>query len=264
MDGFTGFKTAAAEELPTAVAVMDPFHVVRLGGNAMDSCRRRVQQELHGHRGLAGDALYRARRTLHTGEDLLTDRQRERLMLLFADDDHVEVEATWGIVRRMIAAYRHPDRAAGRAAMTAVIDALRDGVPGRSGRAAAARSHLEPTGRRRARLLRPARHQQRPDRGPQRPARTPPRLRPRLPQPHQLHRQVPPGDRRLQAGRTPRNAMSPLSPAGLRCSETAPLAANVVGQLVASTGIRQPTEYHLDRVDRSCPQGSPAFISRNR
>jgi transposase len=30
MDGFTGFKTAAAEELPDAVAVMDPFHVVRL------------------------------------------------------------------------------------------------------------------------------------------------------------------------------------------------------------------------------------------
>ena len=129
MDGFTGFKTAAAEELPDAVAVMDPFHVVRLGGDAMDSCRRRVQQELHGHRGLAGDPLYRARRTLHTGEDLLTDRQRERLLRLFADDDHVEVEATWGIVQRMIAAYRHPDRVAGRAAMTAVIDALRDGVP---------------------------------------------------------------------------------------------------------------------------------------
>ena len=29
MDGFTGFKTATTEELPDAVAVMDPFHVVR-------------------------------------------------------------------------------------------------------------------------------------------------------------------------------------------------------------------------------------------
>ena len=27
MDGFTGFKSAAAEELPGARAVMDPFHV---------------------------------------------------------------------------------------------------------------------------------------------------------------------------------------------------------------------------------------------
>lgn len=35
-DGFTGFKTAAAEELPDAVAVMDPFHVVRLAGDALD------------------------------------------------------------------------------------------------------------------------------------------------------------------------------------------------------------------------------------
>jgi transposase len=30
-DGFTGFKTATTEELPDAVAVMDPFHVVRIG-----------------------------------------------------------------------------------------------------------------------------------------------------------------------------------------------------------------------------------------
>ena len=32
MDGFTGFKTAAAEELPDAVAVMDPFHSDALDG----------------------------------------------------------------------------------------------------------------------------------------------------------------------------------------------------------------------------------------
>ena len=31
MDGFTGFKSATAEELPDARAVMDPFHVVHLG-----------------------------------------------------------------------------------------------------------------------------------------------------------------------------------------------------------------------------------------
>ncbi len=72
MDGFTGFKTATAEELPDAVAVMDPFHVVRLAGDALDRCRRRIQQIIHGHRGRANDPLYRARRTLHTGIDLLT------------------------------------------------------------------------------------------------------------------------------------------------------------------------------------------------
>lgn len=111
MDGFTGFKTAAAEELPRAVAVMDPFHVIRLAGDALDQCRRRVQQDLHGHRGRSNDPLYRARRTLHTGEDLLTDRQRERLMVLFTNPEHVEVKATWGILQRMIAAYRGPTEA---------------------------------------------------------------------------------------------------------------------------------------------------------
>ena len=39
--------------------------------------------------------------------------RRDRLDALFADDDHVEVEATWGIYQRMIAAYREPDRADG-------------------------------------------------------------------------------------------------------------------------------------------------------
>jgi transposase len=89
MDGFTGFKTATSEELPDAVAVMDPFHVVRLAGDALDQCRR-------------------------------------------------------------------------------------------------------------AGLLRPARHLQRADRGDQRPPRTSPRLSPRLPQPHQLHREIASGDRRVQ------------------------------------------------------------------
>ena len=129
MDGFTGFKTATAEELPDAVAVMDPFHVVRLAGDALDRCRRRVQQTLHGHRGRKDDPLYSARRTLHTGDDLLTDKQRLRLTRLFATDAHVEVEATWGIYQAMIGAYRHPDRAKGREQMQKLIDTLSDGVP---------------------------------------------------------------------------------------------------------------------------------------
>ncbi len=97
MDGFTGFKTAAAEEIPDAVTVMDPFHVVRLAGDALDRCRRRVQPAIHGHRGFRDDPLYKSRRTLHTGADLLTDKQSDRLRALFVDDAHVEVEAAWGV-----------------------------------------------------------------------------------------------------------------------------------------------------------------------
>jgi len=75
---------------------MDPFHVVRLAGEALDQCRRRVQQAIHGHRGGKDDPLCRARRSLHTGADLLTDRQHDRLDALFAVDD-AEVEVTWWI-----------------------------------------------------------------------------------------------------------------------------------------------------------------------
>ena len=129
MDGFTGFKTATTEELPDAVAVMDPFHVVRLAGDALDKCRRRVQQDLHGHRGRAGGPLYSARRTLHPGTDLLTDKQKSRLDALFPDDAHAAVEVTWAAYQAMITAYRHPDPARGRDLMNKLITSLSHGVP---------------------------------------------------------------------------------------------------------------------------------------
>ena len=91
--------------------------MVRLAGDALDKCRRRVQLAIHGHCGHKDDPLYAARRTLHTGADLLTDKQKDRLTALFAAEEHVEVEATWGIYQRMIAAYRHPDRTKGRELM---------------------------------------------------------------------------------------------------------------------------------------------------
>ncbi|WP_454296743.1 ISL3 family transposase [Salana multivorans] len=129
MDGFSGFKTATAEELPEATAVMDPFHVVALAGEKVDQCRQRVQQATLGHRGRSGDPLYGIRRVLHTGADLLTDKQIARLKAVFASDEHVEVEATWGVYQRIVAAYRHPDRAAGKRELQAVINDLTDGVP---------------------------------------------------------------------------------------------------------------------------------------
>jgi len=80
----------------------------------LTQCRRRVQQTIHGHRGRTGDPLFTSRRMLHTGTDLLTDKQRLRLKALFDSDEHVEVEATWAVYQRMIAAYREPNRTKGR------------------------------------------------------------------------------------------------------------------------------------------------------
>ena len=129
MDGFTGFKTAAAETVPDAVAVMDPFHVVALAGEALDRCRQRIQQQICGHRGRTGDPLYGIRRVLRTGAELLTDKQKKRLTAVFADDGHVEVEATWLLYQRIVAAYRDPDRAAAKTTLTEIIGELAAGVP---------------------------------------------------------------------------------------------------------------------------------------
>ena len=129
MDGFTGFKTAAAETVPDAVAVMDPFHVVALAGDALDRCRQRIQQQTCGHRGRTGDPLYGIRRVLRTGADLLTDKQKRRLTVALNDDAHVQVEATWLYYQRIVAAYRDPDRAAAKTTLTDIIGELRAGVP---------------------------------------------------------------------------------------------------------------------------------------
>jgi transposase len=41
MDGFGGYKDAAAEAPPDAVTVMDPLHVVALAGHKLDLCQIR-------------------------------------------------------------------------------------------------------------------------------------------------------------------------------------------------------------------------------
>jgi len=129
MEGFTGFKTATSEVLPGVVAVMDPFHVVRLAGDALGDCRRRILQKHHKRRGRKDDPLYKSRRALHTGAKLLTERQSERLSSLFSSEEHAAVEATWEIYQAMIAAYREPDRTRARVMMEKVIEALSAKTP---------------------------------------------------------------------------------------------------------------------------------------
>ncbi len=55
LDPFQGYKNAIDDELEDAVAVVDAFHIVKLGGQALDEVRRRVQQETVGHRGHKDD-----------------------------------------------------------------------------------------------------------------------------------------------------------------------------------------------------------------
>jgi transposase len=48
---------------------------------------------------------------------------------VFAVEEHVEVEATWGIYQRIVAAYREPDKNKAKEMMRAAIDSVSNGVP---------------------------------------------------------------------------------------------------------------------------------------
>ena len=129
MDGFTSFKTAAVEELPQAVEVMDPFHVVKLGSEALDQTRQRVQREVHGRRGRKEDPLYKARRTLTTGLSLATEKQKAKLESLFKQPEHEPVQLVWSVYQRMVDAYRQPKPEVGRWAMEQLIAEIGTKVP---------------------------------------------------------------------------------------------------------------------------------------
>ena len=130
MDGFSGYKSAAASQLPGAVTVMDPFHVVHIAIDALEQCRQRVQQETLGHRGRKGDPLYAARKTLLTGTDILTDTSQARLDAVFACPDHADVHATWRIYQDLLAAYRDRDPRRGKNTLRHLITTLtRPGLP---------------------------------------------------------------------------------------------------------------------------------------
>ena len=133
MDGFTGFKSAADQELPQAREVMDPFHVVALAAGKLDECRRRIQRAITGRRGRAGDRLYRARRTLLTGAGLLTDVQAERLVTLFADDRHAAVQAAWGVYQRPVPGLPHRGFGPGKVPDATAHRLLEAGRPRRAG-----------------------------------------------------------------------------------------------------------------------------------
>ena len=123
MDGFTGFKSAAAEELPGARAVMDPFHVVHLAGNAWMSAADAFSKNFTIGAG-APRTPVQGPQVLHTRSCLLTLGQQYQILDLFASDCHVALEVTWSAYQNIIDAYRAPNTSAGKAIMEAEINTL--------------------------------------------------------------------------------------------------------------------------------------------
>lgn len=84
--------------------------------------RRRVQQDIHGHRGRRDDPLYRICNILRAGEENLTDRQRARLAsALDAHEVHFEVEVAWLCAQQVPCAYHQDCHAAGRAVAEKIL-----------------------------------------------------------------------------------------------------------------------------------------------
>ena len=111
LDPFRGYATALRTSLPQATRVLDAFHVVRLGLDALDQVRRRVQQQTLGHRGHAGDPLFRVRRLLRRGHEHHTERSWARLLAgLAAGDDHQQVGRAWIAAQELRLLYREPSR----------------------------------------------------------------------------------------------------------------------------------------------------------
>ncbi len=125
LDPFRGYANAIRDELPDAVAVLDAFHVVKLGSQAMDEVRRRVQQQTLHRRGHKDDPLYRVRRTLMTGVEHLTDKQRQRLeKFLPAGDPDGEVHLAWQAYQRLRGIYHATNPETGRRLAEQLIDVL--------------------------------------------------------------------------------------------------------------------------------------------
>jgi transposase len=114
LDPFRGYKNAIDDKLDDARAVLDAFHIVKLGFEALDEVRRRVQQDTLGHRGRKGDPLYGIRRVLSTGHERLSARQQARLADgLALGDPNDEVLIAWQVAQQLRDAYIALDRGEG-------------------------------------------------------------------------------------------------------------------------------------------------------
>lgn len=123
LDPFRGYANAIRDELPDAVAVLDAFHVVKLGTQVVDEVRRRVQQDTLHRRGHKHDPLYKIRGLLRHGAEHLTTRQQTRLEIgLRLGDPHGEVYLAWQCYQQLRAAYRAKLPVEGRRLAQKIID----------------------------------------------------------------------------------------------------------------------------------------------
>jgi transposase len=123
LDPYRGYATAMGVHLGHATVVVDHWHIVRLANACVDEVRRRVQQDTLGHRGRAGDPLYRIRKLLVMAAERLDTRGWQRLAVgLAAGDPDGQVTAAWQLKELVRGLFRADDIDQARRVL-ALIDA---------------------------------------------------------------------------------------------------------------------------------------------
>jgi transposase len=107
-----------------AVAVLDAFHVVRLGTQVVDEVRRRVQQDTLHRRGHKEDPLYKIRGLLHHSAEHLTDKQQAKITAcLDACDPNGEVNRAWQYYQHLRSIY-HASPQKGRTICQKILESV--------------------------------------------------------------------------------------------------------------------------------------------
>ncbi len=111
LDPYCGYATALRNVLGAAVRVLDAFHVVRLGFAAVDAVRCRIQRQQTGHRGRAGDPLYRIRWLLRRSANHHTQRSWTHLLagLDAGDTPDEQLARTWIAAQDLRLIFHCPD-----------------------------------------------------------------------------------------------------------------------------------------------------------
>jgi len=80
------YRAAIRTGLPSAVIVVDHFHVVQLANKMLSTVRRRSTAEIRGRRGRATDPEWKARRRLLRNREDLTDEQFAKMWNALLDE----------------------------------------------------------------------------------------------------------------------------------------------------------------------------------
>lgn len=236
LDPFAGYKTAIDDKLQDATAVLDAFHVVKLGTAALDEVRCRVQQDTLGHRSRKGDPLYGIQTILRTGQGNLTERNEPASLPRSTQTLRTRKCSSPGSAPSNSAP---PTRR--RTWPTGDGSRRRSSSPSTPARSPSSRASAAPfaAGRQRSLTLHHQPLEQRRHRGRERHHRTTPTPRPRVPQPRQL-----PTTRAARRRRT-----HPMPPTGCpKSRKTRPIELH--GQVASNTTCHASRRLHDLRKNR--------------